>query len=97
MELRTSLVAQKKRPSTKATKSQFVLAKFDLAQMSVGQPNVRFGSEADVTSLNRDVRFTPESGHPAQQHSKFSPEVTGFDSVFLSVGLCRKKRSRIKI
>jgi hypothetical protein len=49
MELRPSLVAQKKRPSTKATKSQFVLAKFDLAQMSVGQPNVRFGSKADIT------------------------------------------------
>ena len=25
--------------------------------------HVRFGSEADVTLLNFDVRFTPESGH----------------------------------
>jgi hypothetical protein len=25
--------------------------------------NVRFGSKADVTLLNLDVRFTPESGH----------------------------------
>ena len=25
--------------------------------------NVRFGSKADVTLLNFDVRFTPESGH----------------------------------
>jgi hypothetical protein len=24
---------------------------------------VRFGSKADVTLLNYDVRFTPESGH----------------------------------
>jgi hypothetical protein len=26
--------------------------------------NVRFGSKADVTLSNFDVRFTPESGHP---------------------------------
>ena len=26
--------------------------------------HVRFGSKADVTLLNFDVRFTPESGHP---------------------------------
>jgi hypothetical protein len=26
-------------------------------------PDVRFGSKADVTLLNFDVRFTPESGH----------------------------------
>ena len=26
----------------------------------------RYGSKADVTLLNFDVRFTPESGHPAQ-------------------------------
>jgi hypothetical protein len=25
--------------------------------------NVRFGSKPDVTLLNFDVRFTPESGH----------------------------------
>jgi len=25
--------------------------------------NVRFGSKADMTSLNRNVRFTPKSGH----------------------------------
>jgi hypothetical protein len=25
--------------------------------------HVRFGSKADVTLLNFDVRFTPESGH----------------------------------
>jgi hypothetical protein len=25
--------------------------------------HVRFGSEADLTPLNFDVRFTPESGH----------------------------------
>ena len=25
--------------------------------------DVRFGSKADVTLLNFDVRFTPESGH----------------------------------
>jgi hypothetical protein len=27
--------------------------------------NVAFGSKADVTLLNFDVRFTPESGHPS--------------------------------
>jgi hypothetical protein len=30
---------------------------------SGGQLNVRFGSKADVTLLNFDVRFTAESGH----------------------------------
>jgi hypothetical protein len=28
------------------------------------QLNVRFGSKADMCSATRDVRFTPESGHP---------------------------------
>ena len=27
----------------------------------------RFGSKADVTLLNFDVRFTPNSGHPSAQ------------------------------
>ena len=27
--------------------------------------DVRFGSKADITALQRGVRFTPESGHPA--------------------------------
>jgi hypothetical protein len=30
--------------------------------LSIGK-NVRFGSKADVTLLNFDARFTPESGH----------------------------------
>jgi hypothetical protein len=25
--------------------------------------NARFGSKADIASIKRDVRFTPESGH----------------------------------
>jgi hypothetical protein len=29
--------------------------------------DVRFGSKADMTLLNFDVRFTPESGHPSTQ------------------------------
>jgi len=29
--------------------------------------DVRFGSKADVTLLNFDVRFTPESGHSSRQ------------------------------
>jgi hypothetical protein len=29
---------------------------------ALGWANVRFGSKADVTLLNFDVRFTPESG-----------------------------------
>jgi hypothetical protein len=29
--------------------------------------NVGFGSKADVTLLNFDVRFTPNSGHPSTQ------------------------------
>ena len=29
----------------------------------MGTADVRFGSKADVTLLNFDVRFTPESGH----------------------------------
>jgi hypothetical protein len=28
------------------------------------EDDVRFGSKADVTLLNFDVCFTPESGHP---------------------------------
>jgi len=35
----------------------------DLAQQQFFRLNVRFGSKADVTLLNFDVRFTPESGH----------------------------------
>jgi predicted amidohydrolase YtcJ len=31
------------------------------AEAAIG--DVRFGSKADVTLLNFDVRFTPESGH----------------------------------
>ena len=30
---------------------------------SCAQPNVRFGSKADICSAKRHVRFTPESGH----------------------------------
>src|SRR5271166_402736 len=30
-----------------------------------GLLHVRLGSKADVTESNRDVRFTPESGHPS--------------------------------
>ena len=29
----------------------------------IGSSHVRFGSLADMTPSNRDVRFTPESGH----------------------------------
>jgi len=29
--------------------------------------DVRYGSKADVTPLNFDVRFIPESGHPSAQ------------------------------
>jgi hypothetical protein len=32
-----------------------------------GLDHVRFGSKADMTLLNFDVRFTPESGHPSTQ------------------------------
>jgi hypothetical protein len=36
--------------------------------------NVCFGSEADVTLLNFDVRFTPESGHSSPHHDvSFGP------------------------
>jgi hypothetical protein len=34
----------------------------DLAQQQFWEAHVRFGSKADVTLLNFDVRFTPESG-----------------------------------
>jgi hypothetical protein len=30
-------------------------------------PDVRFGSKADVTLLDFDVRFTPKSGHSSAQ------------------------------
>jgi hypothetical protein len=46
--------------------SQMVMSalppKADMAQHG---DDVRFGSKADVTLLNFDVRFTPESGHSA--------------------------------
>jgi hypothetical protein len=38
------------------------------------QLHVRFGSLADISARNRDVRFTPESGH--------SPKVIHFDQTF---------------
>ena len=31
--------------------------------VDVDQPNVRFGSLADISGRQRDVRFTPESRH----------------------------------
>jgi hypothetical protein len=34
------------------------------ASQQIWMTDVRFGSKADVTLLNFDVRFTPESGHP---------------------------------
>ena len=33
------------------------------AQGCERRPNVRFGSKADILPKERDVRFTPESGH----------------------------------
>ena len=39
----------------------------DLAQQQFWEAHVRFGSKADVTLLNFDVRFTPESGHSLRQ------------------------------
>jgi hypothetical protein len=33
------------------------------ASRQIWTTDVRFGSKADVTLLNFDVRFTPESGH----------------------------------
>jgi hypothetical protein len=35
----------------------------DLAQQQFWEAHVRSGSKADVTPLNFDVRFTPNSGH----------------------------------
>jgi hypothetical protein len=49
-----------------------MFAKFDLAQKAVGQPNVRFGSKADIVERGTDVRFAPESGH---QRSEFQDRV----------------------
>jgi len=34
-----------------------------VALQQPGTVHVRFGSEADMTSLNRDARFTLKSGH----------------------------------
>jgi hypothetical protein len=33
------------------------------AQQQSSAPNVRFGSEADIATVQLNVRFTPESGH----------------------------------
>jgi hypothetical protein len=38
-----------------------------LAQQQFWEAHVRFGSKADVTPLNFDVRFTPKSGRPSAQ------------------------------
>jgi hypothetical protein len=34
-----------------------------MALRDFGDANVRFGSKADIASINRDVRYSPESGH----------------------------------
>src|SRR6202030_3323773 len=62
----------------------------DFIGLSIGK-NVRFGSKADVTLLNFDARFTPESGHSPTRsgcllraisgHHPDSPGKTGFDAV----------------
>jgi hypothetical protein len=39
-----------------------------------GHPHVRFGSKADMTRCDGDVRFTPESGHRSGGRAK------GFES-----------------
>jgi hypothetical protein len=41
---------------TKVTKTRFLIAKFDLAQMAVGQPNVRFVPKADFGFGPRDAQ-----------------------------------------
>ena len=33
------------------------------APQQTGSPNVRFGSKADIAASQRNVRFTPKSGH----------------------------------
>ena len=38
--------------------------------VTADRANVRFGSLADVSERNRDVRFTPESGHAERQHRR---------------------------
>ena len=38
--------------------------------------NVADGSKADVTLLNFDVRFTPESGHSARGIYEYTPSTT---------------------
>jgi hypothetical protein len=39
--------------------------------------HVRLGSKADVTLLNFDVRFTPESGHPMRHSECLLWAITG--------------------
>jgi hypothetical protein len=36
--------------------------------------DVRFGSKADMNRSNRDVRFTPKSGHCQQRFYEYTPE-----------------------
>src|SRR6516162_11678787 len=48
VELRTSLSRPEGMSPTKVTKSRFLIAKFDFAQIAVGQPNVRFVPKADI-------------------------------------------------
>src|SRR5262249_971833 len=54
------------------------------------QPDVRFGSKADISQRNRHVRFTPESGHsqctsPCPAWAKADISLPSLDH-FVSVG-----------
>jgi hypothetical protein len=45
--------------------SQFAKA----TEAVVRLPNVRFGSKADISECPRNVRYSPESGHPPDANS----------------------------
>src|SRR6516164_9700544 len=55
-----------------------------LAVRRIAPCHGRFGSKADVTSLNHDVRFTPKSGHSDILHCSIERRYSITSSAMLS-------------
>jgi len=55
--------------------------------------NVRFGSKADMTTSNLDVRFTPESGHCSGEQSRYVCFVPEADITTYSITSSARARS----
>jgi len=61
IEIKNGKVTRPVRPNVSFFKTQLAAA-----NKSSKASNVRFESLADIPQRNRDVRFTPKSGHPGR-------------------------------